>query len=248
MRRAPARHTLQPPQYPQPYYPPMPYYPPAPERRGGWVATTATIVLTLCAIVMVAVFTWKVTGGVLPSLPMQATTGVKPPITGDTGTQHSGAGAQTGVDTGAAAYNATADAQLAAAIQASQQQAAAQPNAQAAPAGVDTLGQPIPTAVVFIPTAIPIEQITVVPDVSQPLVFAPGSDMRPTPAPTMPYPTPLPPAVMDGYTLSADGKCLTIERGGKKYQDCEPEPFTLGAARTIADLMRTGVIPGVEVQ
>ena len=130
-----------------------------------------------------------------------------------------------------AAYQATAQASLARGNVAS---------APAAPAGA------LPTAIVRVPTAIPVEQVRVVPQ-SMP-VLAQSGPIVPTAIPTMAYPTPLPPAVLGGYTLSADGTCITVTRDGKQYQDCEGHQFTLGEARSVADLMRTGRIPGVPVQ
>lgn len=238
MRRSPARHA---PQYP--YYAPQPYYPPEPRgsSAGAIIGAVGTIVMTLAAVTVAAVFVWKMTGGVLPSL--QGGTVTKPTVgigTGNNGS--SDAGATTGSDT--TAYNATADAQQAAAIQAGAQ--AVVPPAAVAPAGVDTLGQPIPTAIILIPTAIPIEQVQVIPQ-SMP-VLAAGSDMRPTPVTVMTYPTPLPVAVANDFEVSSDGTCITAPRNGRRYQVCQGWKYQPNELASVADYIRTGLLPGVEVQ
>lgn len=124
---------------------------------------------------------------------------------------------------------------------ASQPVAETQPDT-AAPAVVAPLST-LPTAVILIPTVAPVAQVVVVPQ-AMPVL----EDTRPTLAPTMVYPTPLPAAIANAYTLSDDGKCITVERSGAQYQNCQPDPFTPGAARSVADLMRTGVIPGTKVE
>lgn len=142
-----------------------------------------------------------------------------------------------GVDTSIAAYNATQVASV---------PIAAAPVAPAA-AVPPVVNNPAtwPTAVIMQPTIAPVAQVIVVPDPAKPYHADPPAAAQA--APTMAIPTPLPPAVLDGYTLSGDGKCITVARDGKNYQDCEPTPFTLGAARSVADLMRTGRISGVQV-
>lgn len=136
---------------------------------------------------------------------------------------------------GQAAFQATAQAaDIAAAVPAA-----------AAPAVAPDVANPAtyPTAVIVIPTA----QAIVVP-VAYPQTYASNDPPTTTPVPTMTYPTPLPAAVANAYTLSPDGTCITVERGGKQYQTCQDWPYKDHEARTIADLMRTGVIPGTEVQ
>lgn len=224
MRRSPARHTLAPPQYQQPYY-----YPPEPRgaSAGAIIGAIGTIVLTLAAVTVAAVFVWKMTGGVLPgplSLPTKAaivpTSYVPRP------------NAQTNID----AYNAEQQATAVAIVQ---------PAAQA-PAVVPPVDSTIPTAVVLIATVAPIEQITVVPRGFPAL--APGSDMRPTAVPTMPYPTPLPQAIADDFEVSPDGTCITAPRAGKRYQVCQGWKYQPQELATVADLIRGGTLPGVEVQ
>lgn len=139
------------------------------------------------------------------------------------------------------AYNATAKAQYQDAIQA---QPAEQAPAQIeAPAAIDNA---LPTAAILIPTAVPIEQVTIVPR-EMPAVYAPGSDMRPTLEPTIPYPTPLPAAVASQYQLSADGTCITAPRAGKLYQVCQDWKYQPNEVASVADYIRTGLLPGVEV-
>jgi hypothetical protein len=234
MRRAPARHT--PPQYPP--YPPMPW-PMYPEQRGGSVvATVSTVLMAIAALVMVGLFAWKVTGGVLPSTPNTAAQPTKAAPGNVTPRNDTGGGVQTGID----AYNAGQQATAAAASHPGA--AARQAPAVQAPA----LPNGIPTAVILIPTALPIEQVTVVPDASKPLVFAAGSDVRPTPVTVMPYPTPLPQAIADNFEVSPDGTCITAPRGGKKYQVCQGWKYAPNELATVADLIRGGTLLGVEVQ
>lgn len=242
MRRSPARHAIQPPTYQPPYYPPMPYYPP-PERRGSAIGAICTVVLTFCALAMVSIFVWKVTGGVLPSLPTLPT--VK--AIANTGSSSGARGASTGVNDAIARYNAAQEATAAALSQAAGP-AVAPRITDRAPAGVDTLGNALPTAVVLIPTVPPVDQITVVPDLSKPIVYAAGSDMRPTPVVVMPYPTALPQAIADDFEVSPDGTCITAPRDGKRYQVCQGWKYAPQELATVADLIRGGTLAGVEVQ
>lgn len=231
MRRSPARHVLQAPQYPPPFYYPQPA--PAPERqRGNVVATICTIVLTLVALIVGGVFLYRVTGGVLPTFQTQPTraVGVIPSVGI---TRDVSAPAQAEID----AHNAAAEAEHAAAIQAGEQ--AAQP--QLAPAAVDMLG--IPTAVILIPTALPIDQVRVIPRGMPVLAGA-----QPTAIPTMVYPTPLPAAVADDFEVSPDGTCITAPRDGKRYQVCQDWKYQPQELATVADLIRGGTLVGVEVE
>ena len=138
------------------------------------------------------------------------------------------------VDPGQATYDAAAPAALPQA-----QPAAAQPAAVNNPATW-------PTAGILVATIPPADQITIVP-LAAPLVVAPGSDMRPTPVTVMPYPTPLPAAIADNFEVSADGKCITAPRNGVRYQVCQDWEYAPQEIATVADLIRGGTLPGVEV-
>lgn len=113
---------------------------------------------------------------------------------------------------------------------------------EAAPAGIDTRGQPIPTAVV-------IEQSPVVEVVPQamPQEYAPGSDIRQPTVEVLPYPTPLADPMV-GAGVSGDGKCVQAERGGKLYQVCQAWKYQPHEAASMADYLRTGLVPGEEVK
>lgn len=103
------------------------------------------------------------------------------------------------------------------------------------------------TAVVLIPTAVPLAQAVVVPDTSKPIVYAQSGPMLETAVPTMTYPTPLP-AAAAAYTLSPDGKCVTAARSGALFQVCQDWPYKDAEARTVADYIRSGRLSGVAVQ
>lgn len=104
----------------------------------------------------------------------------------------------------------------------------------------------LPTAVIAIPTSIPIAQITVVPR-SMPVVYAQSGPILPTPQPTMTYPTPLP-AAADAYTVSPDGLCVIAPREGTPYQVCQAWKYAPQEAASVADYIRTGRLPGSPVQ
>ena len=234
MRRSTARHPIY-YQAPAPRPRPRPAYDP-PEPRGGGagaiISAISTAVLVLSAVITAAVFVWKVTGGVIPSLPGSVAT--VPTVAAITG--------QAGVTVKVPSAPA-ADAPPAA-IQAAAPPALVAPPIEAAPAGVDTLGRPIPTAIVHIPTAIPIEQVRVIPQ-SMP-VLAPDP-LLPTAIPTMAIPTPLPAGGASAFDLSPDGKCITARRDGKRYQVCQEWKYAPVEMATVADFIRGGVLPGVEV-
>jgi len=218
------------------------YYPPEPRgvSAGAIIGAIGTIVLTLAAVTVAAVFVWKATGGVLPGV----TTSTKPTIGttmgGTTGRGSVNTGAQTGITD--VQYNATAGAQQAAAIQ---EAAQVEQSPVQAPAGVDLQGQPIPTAVILIPTVAPVDQIVVVPQSMPVLAVDP---LLPTAVPTMPYPTPLPAAIANDFEVSPDGTCITAPRNGKRYQVCQGWKYSPAEIATVADLIRGGTLPGVEVQ
>ncbi len=231
MRRSPARHPLQPPQY-------MPmYYPPEPRRvsAGAIIGAIGTIVLALAAVTVAAVFVWKATGGVLPSalsLPTRAAIVPSVSVPPDYAPRPN---TQTDIDIYSAAQQATAAAIVQPAVAPAQ-----------APAVAPVVDSTLPTAAILIPTAIPIERITVVPQRFPAL--AAGSDMRPTPIVVMPYPTPLPAAIANDFEVSPDGTCITAPRGGKRYQVCQGWKYSPAEIATVADLIRGGTLPGVEVQ
>ena len=142
------------------------------------------------------------------------------------------------------ANQAAAEAQADAAYQATVQAVnAAQPPAVVAPAVVQPMA--LPTAVVRISTVPPVSQITVVPQ-SMPIVYAQSGPVLPTPIPTMAYPTPLPVAAA-AYELSSDGKCVTVAARGGRYQACQDWPYSAAEANSVADYLRTGLVPGVKV-
>ena len=227
MRRAPAH-------YPQ--YPPMDYRPPEPHRGAGSVISTiSTVVLTLAAVVAVAVFVLKVTGGVFPFVPGGiVSVTVKPTV----GAVVAVAGADTRRPPVAApAPGIAAQEEAAAEVQviAAQAEAPVQAPVIEAPAGVDTLGQAIPTAIVRMATAIPIEQVRVIPII-------------PTVAPTL-IPTVAPTFIPTAeFTLSPDGKCIEAARDGKRWQVCQEWKYARVEMATVANLIRGGVLPGVEVR
>jgi hypothetical protein len=236
MRRAPARH--------QPYFPPQAmYYPP--ESRGTSAAAVigmiCTILLTLAGVTAAGALVWRAAGGVLPSLPgalvvpTQRTIATVAPWQPDTN-------AASQVDRSIDNFNATQVAQVPA--QAAQP-AVVPPPAIAAPAGVDALGRPLATAVIMIPTTIPVEQVVVIPHGMPALAPDP---MVPTAIPTMVYPTALPAAVASNFEVSPDGTCITAPRNGKRYQVCQGWKYSPAEQVTVADLIRGGTLPGVEVQ
>jgi hypothetical protein len=146
------------------------------------------------------------------------------------------------------ASQAAAEAQANAAYQATVQAVdAAQPPAAAAqqPAVVGPIGA-LPTAVIAIPTAVPVAQVVVVPQ-AMPRTYAQSGPMLPTPIPTMAYPTPLP-AAAAAYSVSPDGRCVTAPRNGAQYQVCQGWPYKDAEARSVADYLRTGMIPGTKVE
>lgn len=102
------------------------------------------------------------------------------------------------------------------------------------------------SAIILISTAIPVDRVTVVP-VAMPQVYAQSGPVDPTPIPTMAYPTPLP-AAAAAYSLSPDGKCVTAMRDGAAYQACQGWPYNDAEARSVADYVRTGLVPGVKVE
>ena len=229
MRRAPAHY----PRYPQ--YPPMDYRPPEPHRgAGSVVSVTCTVVLTLAAVVAVAVFVLKVTGGVFPFVPGGSSGTVKPTV----GAVVAVAGADTRRPPVAApAPGIAAQEEAAAEVQviAAQAEAPVQAPVIEAPAGVDTLGQAIPTAIVRMATAIPIEQVRVIPII-------------PTVAPTL-IPTVAPTFIPNAeFTLSPDGKCIEAARDGKRWQVCQEWKYARVEMATVANFIRGGVLPGVEVR
>lgn len=103
----------------------------------------------------------------------------------------------------------------------------------------------LPTAAIVYPTAIPVEQVTVVP-IAYPQTYASNDPPTITPIPTIPYPTPLPVA-MAAFTLSPDGKCVTVAARGGEYQQCQDWPYSAAEAASVADYLRTGLIPGTKV-
>lgn len=225
MRRSPARHVL--PQYPIAYPPPYPpYYAPPPQRPA--IDRALNMVLWLIVFGLAGITGYLLITPQIPTRPMSIT-----PTAGalsDTGARHG------------LSDNATAAAVDQAVVDAQPAQAPAQPLAQ------PIVAQPgaLPTAVILIPTAIPVEQVSVVP-LAVPLVTAPGSDMRPTPVTVMAYPTALPAAIADDFQLSPDGTCITAPRGGKHYQVCQGWKYQPQEIATVADLIRGGTLPGVEV-
>lgn len=245
MRRSPARHA--PPQYP--IYPPQPmqpYYPPAPIRASAIDRFLNMAVWIL--VIGLGLFAAYLLLTPPASIPAPATAPAAPAATRtarDTTTQDNSQLSDT------TAYNATAAAEHQAAITAADQEVAAvaPAAAPAAPAAVvPNVNDPAtwPTAIILIATAIPVEQVTVVP-LDVPLVVAEGSDMRPTPVAVMPFPTPLPAAIADNFTLSPDGLCISAPRGGKRYQVCQAWKYAPQEMATVADLIRGGTLPGVEV-
>lgn len=102
----------------------------------------------------------------------------------------------------------------------------------------------LPTAAIVYPTAIPIEQVTVVP-IAMPQLTS-NDPPTITPIPTLVYPTPLPPAAA-AFTLSPDGKCVTVARADGEYQTCQDWPYSAAEAASVADYLRTGLIPGTKV-
>ena len=103
----------------------------------------------------------------------------------------------------------------------------------------------LPTAAIVYPTAIPVEQVTVVP-IAYPQTYASNDPPTITPIPTLVYPTPLPVA-MAAFTLSPDGKCVTVAARGGEYQQCQDWPYSAAEAASVADYLRTGLIPGTKV-
>lgn len=117
------------------------------------------------------------------------------------------------------------------------------------PAAADAPAQPVngsQSVLIVIPTSIPIEQVTVVP-LAMPRVYAQSGPVEPTPIPTITYPTQLP-AAAAVYGLSPDGKCVTAMRDGVAYQACQGWPYSDAEARSVADYLRTGLLPGVKVE
>lgn len=220
MRRAPA-HPM--------YYPPHPQPQP---RGGGVLGAICTVLLTIAALAMAGAFVWRAIGGQLPTLPKPIATsgGVTAPFQPQA--------APRDVSGDIAIFNATQVASVPQAAPQAPAPAVVQPNA----ADPSTW----PTAIIAIPTAIPAAKVTIVPK-DVPLVVAEGS--RVTPLPTdLPYPTPLPVAVASNYTLSPDGKCISAPRGGKTYQVCQNWKYGPQEIATVADLIRGGTLPGVEVK
>jgi hypothetical protein len=145
---------------------------------------------------------------------------------------------------GIAQNAAEAQAQFDAVVAAGNQnpQVAVQVQPQMAPIAA----QQLPTAQVRVPTAVPVEKIVVVPLANAPIVYAPGSDMRPTPLPTLVYPTPL--TAGKDWMLSADGLCVRAPRNGKVYEACQTWKYAQAEAASIGDFLHTGVVLGVEVK
>lgn len=100
--------------------------------------------------------------------------------------------------------------------------------AQDAPVAAPAVVQPLPTAAIMMPTAVPVAQVRVIPLANVPIVYAPGSDMRPTALPTLVYPTPL--TEGKDWTLSADGLCVRAPRNGKVYEACQTWKYTQAEA------------------
>jgi hypothetical protein len=138
-----------------------------------------------------------------------------------------------------------APAPTAAAITANQQ-APAVPTAAAqiaeqAPAAANTL----PTAAVTVAT-VP-AAVVVKPDLSKPLRYAAGSDMRPTALPTdAPPPTPL--TAGTDWWASADGKCVFAVRSGTTYELCQNDAYTDNEAKSVGAYLHDGLLPGTEVR
>lgn len=146
------------------------------------------------------------------------------------------------------ASQAAAEAQADAAYQATVQAVdAAQPPVVAQqPAVVAPPVSSQPTAVILIPTAVPVAHIVVVPQ-AMPQTYAQTGPIAPTAIPTMAYPTPLP-AAQAAYSVSADGKCVTAVRNGAQYQVCQEWKYSPAEAASVADYLRTGLLPGTLVQ
>lgn len=137
------------------------------------------------------------------------------------------------VDTLAEA-NARADTAYQATVQ-------AVPIAQAPAVGAPVAPMALPTAAVLIPTVAPLAQIVVVPHPDKPVAYA---NSAPSPLPTLPIPTPL--AVVD-YRLSADGLCVIAPRAGVEYQVCQSWKYQPHEVASVADYIRSGLLPGVAV-
>lgn len=226
IRRA-ARHAPHQPSY---YYPapPLPYQ--EPPRQSNTVATVCTLLITLAALLAAGALAWRAGGGQWPTLPTLPTRAAVAPV-------------KERVNNPAVATPIPGLAQNEAEANAAYQTAVAKAEAPAVPAPALPS---VPTAFIAIPTALPVELVTVVP-IDAPLVVAPGSDVRATLAPTMVYPTPLPAAVAEQYQLSPDGKCITAPRAGKMYQVCQEWKYAPAEIATVADLIRGGTLAGVEV-
>lgn len=94
------------------------------------------------------------------------------------------------------------------------------------------------------PAAAPVVQV--VPNLSQPIIYAQGSDVRPTPLPPLVIPTPLTAGV--DYAANSDGTCVTAPRAGKTYRFCQIRPMNPGEIASVGDYLRTGMIAGEEVK
>lgn len=142
------------------------------------------------------------------------------------------------------AANAAADAAYQATAQAAEAQIARDAgNVASAPAQAPVIA--LPTAVVLIPTVPPLAQITIVPQ-SMPVVYAQSAPIVPTPIPTLVYPT-LIPAALANYSISPDGKCVIVTRDGAAYQQCQDWKYSPAEAASVADYLRTGLLPGTKV-
>lgn len=129
--------------------------------------------------------------------------------------------------------------------------AAYQATAQASQSAGNVASAPVvpastlPNAVINIPTAVPATQVVVVPQRMP--VLAQSGPAQPTAIPTMAYPTPLP-AGAAAYRTSADGKCVIAPRNGTMYQVCQEWKYKPDEAASVADYIRTGLLPGSPVQ
>jgi hypothetical protein len=103
----------------------------------------------------------------------------------------------------------------------------------------------LPTAAIVYPTVPPAAQITIVP-IAYPQTYASSDPPTITPIPTLVYPTPLP-AAAAAFTLSPDGKCVIVARADGNYQQCQDWPYSAAEATSVADYLRTGLVPGTKV-
>lgn len=173
-------------------------------------------------------------GARLPSSDRPAAPGTAPRSGAPVPAANPPAASQAQIDAAAdAVYEATAQASI-----------AAVPNVSA-PAVAPVVSDPAtwPTAAILMPTAPPVAQAVVVPQAMP--VLASNDPPTITPIPTLPIPTPL--AAVD-YTVSADGKCVIAPRDGTLYQVCQDWKYAPHEIASVAGYIRSGLIPGVEVQ